>query len=112
MTVHFTLGGKRWFGTEKGMLLHSWLPYGRWRCADGREVLFNRFYEPIWERTGRVVRHGHLPERQIIAPASGLWRCASRACATGRRAPTFRRASASRRQSCRPTPGVRRASIR
>ena len=27
-----------------------WLPYGKWICADGREVLFNRFYEPIWER--------------------------------------------------------------
>jgi hypothetical protein len=59
----------------------------------------------------RVVRHGHLPERQILT-GIGLWRCASRACATGRRAPTIRRASASRRQSCRPTPGVRRASIR
>lgn len=26
------------------------LPYGKWTCADGREVLFNRFYEPIWQR--------------------------------------------------------------
>jgi hypothetical protein len=26
------------------------LPYGLWTCADGREVLFNRAYEPIWER--------------------------------------------------------------
>jgi len=51
----------------------------------------------------RVVRHGHLPERQIMTVI---------ACATGRRAPTIRRASASCRQSCRPTPGVRRASIR
>jgi hypothetical protein len=25
-------------------------PYGRWRCADGREVLFNRSYWPILER--------------------------------------------------------------
>ena len=32
------------------------LPYGKWTCADGREVLFNRDYKPIWQRTadGRV----------------------------------------------------------
>jgi hypothetical protein len=24
--------------------------YGRWRCYDGREVLFNRSYQPLWER--------------------------------------------------------------
>jgi hypothetical protein len=26
------------------------VPYGRWTCADGREVLFNRAYWPILER--------------------------------------------------------------
>lgn len=26
------------------------LPYGVWRCVDGREVLFNRNYEPLWQR--------------------------------------------------------------
>jgi hypothetical protein len=26
------------------------LPYGMWTCEDGREVLFNRFYKPIWQR--------------------------------------------------------------
>lgn len=26
------------------------LPYGKWTCEDGREVLFNRRYEPIWEK--------------------------------------------------------------
>ena len=25
-------------------------PYGKWTCADGREVLFNRRYKPIWQR--------------------------------------------------------------
>jgi hypothetical protein len=25
-------------------------PYGKWTCATGREILFNRFYEPIWQR--------------------------------------------------------------
>lgn len=31
---------------------HRWneLPYGLWRCANGREVLFNRRYQPIYER--------------------------------------------------------------
>ena len=58
----------------------------------------------------RVVRHGHLPERQIM---TGIGPVAVRQprVRTGRRAPTIRRASASRLQSCRPTPGVRRASI-
>lgn len=28
----------------------SQLPYGQWTCADGRVVLFNRNYSPIWER--------------------------------------------------------------
>ena len=59
----------------------------------------------------QVVRHGHLPERQIM---TGIGPVAVRQPRVRDReaAPTFRRASASRRQSCRPTPGVRRASIR
>lgn len=33
------------------------LPYGKWTCADGTEVLFNRDYRPIWRRhpNGMVV---------------------------------------------------------
>ena len=35
--------------------LRSYLPYGKWTCADGREVLFNRAYKPIWQRhNGKV----------------------------------------------------------
>ena len=30
---------------------HHMVPYGRWTTADGREVLFNRTYWPILERT-------------------------------------------------------------
>jgi hypothetical protein len=32
------------------------LPYGMWTCADGREVLFNRSYQPLWQRRpgGRI----------------------------------------------------------
>ncbi|MCL1863617.1 MAG: hypothetical protein FWF78_08630 [Defluviitaleaceae bacterium] len=39
---------------EKQRLYKMWLPYGRWVCSDGREVLFNRFYEPIWERNANI----------------------------------------------------------
>lgn len=36
---------------------HRWetLPYGMWTCADGREVLFNRHYQPIWQRVNGTV---------------------------------------------------------
>ena len=29
---------------------HPDLPYGVWTCLDGREVLFDRRYRPLWER--------------------------------------------------------------
>jgi hypothetical protein len=39
-----------------------WCPYGRWTCADGREVLFNRHYIAIYQRRPgkgvRVADHG------------------------------------------------------
>jgi hypothetical protein len=42
------------------MKLSEWkllCPYGKWTCADGREVLFNRQYWPILERRpGEPVR--------------------------------------------------------
>ncbi len=36
--------------------MRLYLPYGKWRCESGKEVLFNRDYSPIWERSpkGRV----------------------------------------------------------
>lgn len=34
------------------------LPYGEWTCTDGRKVLFNRNYKPIWQRLP-----GHCAER-------------------------------------------------
>lgn len=30
--------------------LRNDVPYGVWTCPDGREVLFNRWYEPLWQR--------------------------------------------------------------
>ena len=38
---------------SRGTRLHARLPYGLWTCADGREVLFNRGYRPIWSRVGK-----------------------------------------------------------
>jgi len=31
-------------------LTEATLPYGIWTCRDGRQVLFNRHYDPIWWR--------------------------------------------------------------
>jgi len=36
---------------RKIALCRLWLPYGKWTFANGREILFNRHYEPIFERT-------------------------------------------------------------
>lgn len=39
------------------------LPYGQWRCRDGREILFNREYRAIWERhPGQAARRANLDE--------------------------------------------------
>jgi len=38
------------------------LPYGSWRCADGREVLFNREYQPIAQRINDVVSYADRDE--------------------------------------------------
>jgi hypothetical protein len=54
MKEYLSLSGKKAAGTEKNVLFHNWLPYGVWLCDGGREVLFNRYYEPIWERTDGV----------------------------------------------------------
>ena len=52
----------------------------------------------------RVVRHGHLPEREVMT-ALARSACASLACATVV-LPMIAGASASRRRSCRPMCGA------
>jgi hypothetical protein len=47
---HTSITGQPFFGTDAEFYLHNNLPLGRWTCADGREVLFNSFEEPIWQR--------------------------------------------------------------
>ena len=46
-----SLKGRECYDRPKDHLLRCWLPYGIWCCGDGREVLFNRFYEPVWQRS-------------------------------------------------------------
>lgn len=42
---------RRMIGLSHAEQARRWtLPYGMWTCADGREVLFNREYCPIWQR--------------------------------------------------------------
>jgi hypothetical protein len=40
------------------------LPYGRYIASDGREILFNRSYRPIWER---------LPDGKVQRANSNEW---------------------------------------
>jgi hypothetical protein len=41
-------------GPRRERLMRRTLPYGVWTCESGREVLFNRGYRPIWQRSGEV----------------------------------------------------------
>lgn len=43
-----TRGGHQVYSSPAHFKMMNDLPYGIWTCEDGREVLFNRFYEPIW----------------------------------------------------------------
>jgi len=51
--VYGATNGSRQPPISGGMNYNEWrarLPYGKWTCADGREVLFNRSHMPILER--------------------------------------------------------------
>lgn len=58
------------------------LPYGRWTCPDGREVLFDRWYQPIWQRmpgetataADREERVGFTREEWFYTDADTPWR--------------------------------------
>lgn len=49
---HFTRSGKRVLCSLAEFNTRHDFPYGVWYCRSGRTVLFNRFYEPLYERTG------------------------------------------------------------
>lgn len=55
MAQFMTRGGRLYWDKPKSFCQANDLPYGLWICEDGREVLFNRFYEPIWQRYGGTV---------------------------------------------------------
>ncbi len=41
------------------------MPYGKWTCEDGREVLFNRNYKPIWQRMPGQSAEPADPEERV-----------------------------------------------
>ena len=43
-------GGKEVYTTRREFRRKNDYPYGIWKCANGREVLFNWFMEPLWQR--------------------------------------------------------------
>jgi hypothetical protein len=49
MRVYLTRKGTR-IVAPRAHFLESCLPYGKWTCEDGREVLFDRNYSPICQR--------------------------------------------------------------
>lgn len=64
------LGGLKDWGVEFA-IQHSVrrsLPYGKWTCKDGREVIFNREYQPILQTKDGVASHADRGEwvRNIV----------------------------------------------
>ncbi len=53
------------------------LPYGVWTCADGRVMIFNRHYRPIWQRLpdGTVQRAN--PHEWVDWTEQGWFDCGS-----------------------------------
>jgi hypothetical protein len=51
MFIHHAADGHRvYYRSRKEAYLKTELPYGIWTCENGREVLFNRNYQPIVQR--------------------------------------------------------------
>jgi hypothetical protein len=49
------------------------LPYGQWLCADGRAVLFNRAYQPIWEKYGGEVFRCESSSEHVLNIVGEHW---------------------------------------
>jgi hypothetical protein len=52
-------------------LLRLSMPYGMYICNDGREVLFNREYQPIWSRSDCKVKQASPNE--YIERTKQIW---------------------------------------
>ena len=62
---HISATGKVFFGTDAEFHLASKLPYGSWTLADRREVLFNAFDEPLWQRGPGIPATAMAPDETI-----------------------------------------------
>ncbi len=49
---HATASGREFRSRLATFYRWTVLPYGCWVCEDGRQVLFNRRYQPLWQRQG------------------------------------------------------------
>jgi hypothetical protein len=54
-----------WFGTDAEFYLAFVLPFARWTCADGRELLVNAFEEPIWQRRPKSLAEPADPYEKV-----------------------------------------------
>jgi hypothetical protein len=45
---------------------YRWLPYLVWTCGDGREVLFNHGYRPIWQRRPGKAAEKANPDEWVL----------------------------------------------
>jgi hypothetical protein len=62
---HTSITGKTLFGTDAEFYLAFALPYARWICADGRELLVNGFGEPIWQRQPKSLAESADPYEKV-----------------------------------------------
>jgi hypothetical protein len=92
---YMTVRGREVMAGKREAMIMMHLPYGLWTCEDGREVLFNRFYEPLWERRpGEPAKagdpHENVPPRQMVHPGKLEWIYDDQAMAR-RKKPTLKR---------------------
>lgn len=68
---NFVRGG---YFSKKHRFARENLPYGKWICQSGREVLFNRRYKPIWQRVDGITSPADQDERvEDIAEENWLY---------------------------------------
>jgi hypothetical protein len=50
MPMYRSPGGRDFLGARQIFVRWAFFPYGTCLTSEGRQILFNRFYEPIWQR--------------------------------------------------------------